>query len=232
MKTSHLCGALTVSALLVAGCAANDPNRGAKTGAVIGGVAGLLIGNQVGDDDKDRAIGAAVGALAGAGVGHYMDRQRRAMEEQLADEEEREQLNITEMEGDALRVGVASDATFGFDSAELRADSESIYNRISGVVQDFDNTIIHVVGHTDSQGPELYNQGLSERRAKAVARHMRSQGVDGNRLIVAGRGESEPLASNETEAGREQNRRVDIVIKPVVEGEEGRAYRPPPYLGS
>jgi len=232
MKNSHLCGALTLSALLVVGCAANDPNRGAKTGAVIGGVAGLVIGNQLGDDDKDRAIGAAVGALAGAGVGHYMDRQRRAMEEQLADEEAREQLNITEMEGDALRVGVASDATFAFDSAQLRAESESIYNRIAGVVQDFDNTIVHVVGHTDSQGPELYNQGLSERRAEAVARHMRAQGVDGNRLIIEGRGESEPLASNDTERGREQNRRVDIVIKPVVEGKEGRAYRPPPYLGS
>lgn len=231
MKLRTMLCSAALSALVLVGCAANDPNRSTKTGAVVGGIAGALIGSEMGNTEG-AVIGGAVGALAGGGVGRYMDRQRDELEAQLADERAREELRITEMEGDALRVGVASDATFGFDSAELKTDARSTYERIAGVLNDFDKTVIHVVGHTDSTGAELYNQGLSERRANAVARYMRSRGLDGDRLVVEGRGESEPLASNDTEAGRERNRRVDIVIKPVVEGEEAKAVRPPPYLGS
>lgn len=220
-----------MAATLVVGCAADDPYRSTKTGAVIGGIAGAVIGNQ-GSRSSDRFLGAAVGALAGAAVGSYMDRQRQALERELAEEQARDELRITEMEGDALRVGIASDATFEFDSAELKPGSRATYDRIARVVNDFEQTVIHVVGHTDSTGPALYNQGLSERRAESVALYMRSRGVDGDRLVIEGRGENEPLATNSTADGRRQNRRVDIVIKPIVEGAEGRAYRSPPYLGS
>jgi len=229
MKVTPLAAAL-VLAIGIAGCAADDPNRGAKTGAVIGGITGAVIGNRAGDT-TGTIIGGAVGALAGAGVGRYMDRQREELERQLADEQARDELAISEMPGDALRVGIASDATFDFDSARLKPDARSTYDRISEVVRDFDKTVIHVVGHTDSTGSTTYNQGLSERRAEAVALHMRTQGVDGNRLVIEGRGESEPLASNQTEAGQRQNRRVDIVIKPIIEGRERQAYTAPPYLG-
>lgn len=221
----------TLALILVAGCATDDPNRSAKTGAVVGAIVGAVIGNQ-GGDDRDRYIGAAVGALAGAAVGGYMDRQREELERQLADEQRREQLRITEIGEDALRIGIASDATFAFDSAEIQPRFRSTYARIASVLADYEKTIVHVVGHTDSVGSETYNLGLSRRRAEAVGLALRADGVAGDRLIYEGRGESEPVAGNDTDEGRRRNRRVDIVIKPIVEGQERRAYAPPPYLGA
>lgn len=217
--------------VLVAGCAADDPNRSAKTGAAIGALVGAVIGNQ-GDKDRDRYVGAAVGALAGAAVGSYMDRQRADLERQLADEQRRDELRITELGDDALRIGIASDATFEFDKSEIQPRFRSTYARIATVLADYDKTIIHVVGHTDAVGSETYNRGLSRRRAESVGLALRSDGVNGDRLIYEGRGEAEPVASNDTDEGRRRNRRVDIVIKPIVEGQERRAYAPPPYLGA
>lgn len=216
---------------LLAGCAADDPNRSAKTGAVVGAIVGAVVGNQ-GDKKRDRYLGAAVGALAGAAVGGYMDKQRKALEKSLAEEQASQDLRITEMSGNALRVGIASDATFAFDSAEIQPQSRQTYAKIAAVLDDYPKTIVHIVGHTDAIGSDAYNLGLSKRRAESVGLFLRSQGVDGDRLIYEGRGESEPLASNQTPEGRRQNRRVDIVIKPLVEGQEQQAYAPPPYLGS
>lgn len=229
-RMRFLLGAV-LTLVLAAGCAADDPNRSAKRGAVIGAIVGAVIGNQ-GGDDRDRYVGAAVGAIAGAAVGSYMDRQRAELEEQLADEQRREQLRITEVGDDALRIGIASDATFEFDQAEIQPRFRSTYAKIATVLADYEKTIVHVVGHTDSVGSENYNLGLSRRRAEAVGLALRSDGVAGDRLIFEGRGEAEPVASNETDEGRRRNRRVDIVIKPIVEGQERRAYAPPPYLGA
>ena len=222
--------AAVLAVLLVAACATDDPNRRAKTGALVGAIVGAVIGNQ-GDDDKDRYIGAAVGALAGAAVGSYMDNQRRELEERLADDQQRDALDITEIGDNALRIGIASDATFEFDSAEIQAQSRPTYGKIADVLAEYEKTIVHVVGHTDSIGSDDYNLALSRRRAESVGLYLRRTGVAGDRLIYEGRGESEPLASNDTQSGRRQNRRVDIVIKPIVEGEERRAYAPPPDLG-
>lgn len=230
MKIRPSLGA-TLALVLVAGCAADDPNRSAKTGAAIGALVGAVIGNQ-GGDDRDRYVGAAVGAIAGAAVGSYMDRQRAELERQLADEQRREDLRISELGDDALRIGIASDATFEFDKAEIQPRSRSTYAKIATVLADYEKTIVHVVGHTDSVGSETYNEGLSRRRAEAVGLALRSDGVAGDRLIYEGRGEAEPVASNDTDEGRRRNRRVDIVIKPIVDGQERRAYAPPPYLGA
>lgn len=230
MKIVTGSAAAVLTSVLLIGCAADDPYRSTKTGAVIGGIAGAVIGNQS-SRSSNRYLGAAVGALAGAAVGNYMDRQRQELERALADERAREELHITEMEGNALRIGIASDVTFEFDSSDLRTGSRDTYNRIAEVLADFDQTIIHVVGHTDNTGAASYNQGLSERRAESVALHMRSRGLDGDRLVIEGRGLREPVATNETTDGRRQNRRVDIVVKPIVEGEERKAYEAPPYLG-
>lgn len=230
MKMFSASAAAVLSGVLLVGCAADDPYRSTKTGAVIGGIAGAIIGNQS-SRSSNRYLGAAVGALAGAAVGNYMDRQRQALERELADEQARDELRITEMEGNALRIGIASDVTFEFDSSELRTGSRDTYNRIAAVLADYDQTIIHVIGHTDGTGSASYNQGLSERRAESVALHMRSRGLDGDRLVIEGRGLREPIASNDSAEGRRQNRRVDIVLKPIVEGEERKAYEAPPYLG-
>lgn len=221
----------TAVAGAIAGCAVDDPNRRAKTGALIGAVTGAVVGHQV-DDDKGRYIGAAVGAIAGAAVGNYMDKQAAELERQLAAERARDELRISRMSGDALRVGIASDATFEFGKATLRPEAQQTYAKIARVLKDYDKTVIHVVGHTDSIGSDEYNQRLSEQRAQAVYQFLVSQGLDPARIRTEGRGEREPIASNQTESGRARNRRVDIVIKPIVEGREQQAWTPPPYLGS
>lgn len=219
------------TAVLVSGCAADDPNRRAKTGAAIGALVGAVAGHQV-DGDKGRYVGAAVGALAGAAVGNYQDKQAAELERELAAEQARGELNITKLSGNALKVGIASDATFDFDSAAIKSSAQATYAKIANVLKDYDKTIVHVVGHTDSTGADAYNQKLSERRASSVASALTSNGLNSARLLTEGRGESEPVADNSTKDGQRRNRRVDIVIKPIIEGQEQQAYTPPPYLGS
>ena len=213
------------------GCAADDPNRRAKTGAAVGALIGAVAGHQV-DGDKGRYIGAAVGAIAGGAVGNYMDKQQAELERQLAAEAARKELNITRLAGDALKIGVASDASFGFDRADLTPAAQATFAKIASILKDYDSTVIHVVGHTDSIGSDDYNMGLSQRRASTVAGSLMQNGVLSERVRTEGRGEREPIASNETDVGRTRNRRVDIVIKAIIEGQEQQAYAPPPYLGS
>jgi outer membrane protein OmpA-like peptidoglycan-associated protein len=215
-----------VTTIALGACATDDPNRSAKAGAIIGAIAGAVIGNQ-GDDDSDRYLGAAVGAISGAAVGAYMDRQRQALEASLADEQRREALDITDVGDNTLKIGIASDATFAFDSAEIQSRFRPTYRKIATVLRDYEKTVVHIVGHTDSTGPADYNQRLSERRAESVGLYLRDRGVNGDRLIYEGRGERQSVASNETPEGRRQNRRVEIYIKPIVEGDEPEAYEPP-----
>jgi outer membrane protein OmpA-like peptidoglycan-associated protein len=223
--------ALTVAAALALGaCAADDPNRRAKQGALIGAIGGAVAGSAIGDTEG-AIIGGAVGAIAGGAVGNYMDKQQRELERELAAERAREELSIQRLSGNALKIGVASDVSFDIDSASLKPNARATFTRIAEVLADYDASIIHVVGHTDSTGAADYNQALSERRASSVVNHLIAQGVNPQRLRQEGRGESEPIASNDTAEGRTRNRRVDVVIKPVVEGRENEAATPPPYLG-
>lgn len=222
---------LLATAVVVSACATDDPNRRAKIGAAVGAVTGAVIGHQV-NDHEGKYVGAALGALAGVSVGHYMDQQQAELQKRLADEQAQETLSITRMSGNALRVGVASDYSFEIDSAELSFDAQTTFDKIANVLKDYDKTAIHVVGHTDSTGSEEYNQKLSERRASAVAKYLSGQGVTSLRIVTWGRGESEPVAGNDTRAGRARNRRVDIVLKPIVEGREKDAFEAPPYLGA
>lgn len=223
---------ILVAAIGLTACA-NDPNQKAKIGAVVGAVTGAIVGKQLGDEsDTNVAIGAAVGALAGAAAGHYMDEQEAALEERLAAEQARQNLYITRIGNNALRVGVASDYSFAVDSAKLSFEAKKTFTKIANVFKDYQKTVVHVVGHTDSTGSAAYNQNLSERRAGAVASFLLSQGVKASRIMTWGRGESEPIATNQTKAGRAKNRRVDIVVKPIIQGQERQAFTAPPYLGS
>lgn len=223
--------ALIAACILLTVACAGDPNRRAKIGAATGAVVGAVIGDQV-SDGKGKYYGAAVGAVAGAAVGHQMDKQQEALQKQLAEETRRKELSIVRMSEDTLRVGIASDVSFDVDSAEIKFNARQTYDKIAGVLKDYPASIIHVVGHTDSDGTDQHNQGLSERRASAVASLLASNGVPSSRLRTEGRGEREPIASNSTAEGKRRNRRVDIVIKTVVEGREQDAERPPPHLGS
>jgi outer membrane protein OmpA-like peptidoglycan-associated protein len=218
---------VTLVATALSGCAADDPNQKAKTGAAIGAAAGALIGYAVDDGTGGVVAGAAVGALAGAGVGHYMDKQQQEFEAALADEQARHELEIQQLENETLKIDISNEVSFDFDSASLKPAFTPTLNKVADVLQRYPKTVIHVVGHTDSVGSESYNQRLSERRAQSVVDYLASSGVAPGRLYAIGRGEMEPRATNDTEAGRQLNRRVEIFVKPIVEGQESEAYQAP-----
>lgn len=222
---------LLAACLLGLVACAGDPNRRAKIGAATGAVIGAAVGNKV-DKGQGKYVGAVVGAIAGGAVGHYMDEQEKKLQKDLAQEAARNELSIVRMSDDTLKVGIASDVSFDVNSAEIKFNARQTYDKIATVLKDYDKTIIHVVGHTDSDGTDQHNQGLSERRAAAVANLLANNGVPSSRVRIEGRGEREPIATNSTAEGKRRNRRVDIVIKTVVEGREQDAERSPPYLGS
>ncbi len=225
--SKRLIAVLTLTGLL-AGCAADDPDRRAKTGAAVGAIAGAVIGHQI-DHDKGRFIGAAVGAIAGGMTGHYMDEQEREFKRQMEEEQKRHEIEIERLKDDTLKLNLNSEVSFDFDSARIKPAFRDTLDKLADIIRKYDRTVVHIVGHTDSTGPADYNQRLSERRARAVYDYLVDRGVDPNRLRWEGRGESEPRASNATEAGRQLNRRVEIYIKPVVEGQERKAWESPRY---
>ena len=212
----------------VTGCATDDPNRRAKTGAAIGAVAGAVLGHQV-SHGSGKWVGAAVGALAGAGVGHYMDNQQKDFEQALREERQQNQLEIERLKDDTLKLSLDSEISFDFNKSNINSAFKPSLNKLTDVLVKYDRTVVHVVGHTDSIGADGYNQRLSEQRAENVVIYIEQRGVPFDRLLSEGRGETEPRATNETEAGRQLNRRVEIYVKPIVEGQEERAYESPDY---
>lgn len=227
MKLRQIFTPMAAAALLTA-CAADDPNQRAKTGAVIGAVAGAVIGHQV-SHGSGAYVGAAVGALTGAGVGHYMDKQEQDFNSALAEEQRRNDLEIERMKDDTLKLSLNSEVSFDFNSDVIKPAFKGTLDKLAQVLGKYDRTVVHVIGHTDSVGSDAYNQQLSERRANAVANYLISQGVVTERVRTEGRGESEPRDTNDTEAGRQLNRRVEVYLKPIVEGQEERAYESPQY---
>lgn len=219
------CAAAT---MLLGACATHGENDRTKNGALIGAVIGAAAGSTSGDD-KGALLGAIAGALVGSAVGNYMDQQQQEIEEELAAEIEAEQIDIQRLEDDTLRVSMSSEATFDVDSSALKPAFYPALDRLGGVMANYDKTVLHIVGHTDSTGSEQYNDALSRKRAVSVATYVRDNGVDRTRLNVEGRGEYEPRFSNASTDGRRANRRVEIYIKPVVEGERPRALESPDY---
>lgn len=214
-------------AAALAGCATDDPNKRAKTGAAIGAVAGAVLGHQL-DGRSGRYAGAAVGALAGAGVGHYMDNQQKEFNTALAEEQRNNDIEIQRLKDETLKIDISSEVSFDFGSAAIKPAFRTTLDKVADVLKRYDRSVVHVVGHTDSVGSDAYNQRLSEQRAQSVIDYFASVGVSRDRLRAEGRGETEPRDSNATEAGRQLNRRVEVFVKPIVEGQEQRAYEPPP----
>lgn len=220
------CLALALSATLVAGCATPGPqpsypredtrtetSRTAR-GAAIGAVAGAVVGAISGDDARQRRnralIGAGVGALAGGAIGNYMDRKEAAMREQLAGTD----VTIVRR-GDDLILNMPESITFAFGSADLNPRFHSVLDRVADVSRQYPQTVLEIAGHTDSIGSDAFNQQLSERRAQSVGNYLIGRGLMRDRLIMIGGGKRYPVASNETEAGRAQNRRVELTIMPI-----------------
>ena len=160
-----------------------------------------------------------------------MDKQRNELKQKLATEERNRDLAITQIGPDAIKIGVASDASFDVGSATLSPAAQATFAKIAATLKDYDKTVIHVVGHTDTLGSAENNQALSDRRAAAVGNYLAGQGVVAARIREEGRGERELAVRTADSVNDARNRRVDIIIKAVVEGNEQAAWTPPPYLG-
>lgn len=207
-------------------CASDDPLLRTKRGAAIGAVTGAVLGHQV-DGDKGRYVGAVAGALAGSAVGSYMDEQQRKLEEQLRREQAADEIQISRLPDDTLKLDLSSEVSFDIDSSRINRGFYQSLNKVAGVLSDYPQTAVHIIGHTDSSGSDSYNQDLSLRRASSVKTYLNRQGVDEPRTRTEGLGETSPIASNSTSAGRSQNRRVEIFLKPIVQGRESAAFNSP-----
>ena len=220
LATTGIAAAIA-GAMLLSSCATstgqtqdpNDPNRtrtGALIGAGIGAVAGLLSGGDAVERRQRALVGAGVGGLAGAGIGAYQDRQEAAL---------RRDLQGTGVDvirnGDNITLNMPGNITFAFDSSNLQSQFYPVLDNVAGTLNQYNQTVIEVAGHTDSVGSDSYNQQLSVQRANAVAAYLGGKGVMQQRMIIVGAGETRPVASNDTDAGRAQNRRVEITIVPV-----------------
>jgi len=209
--------------IAVAGCETLDPYTGetqkskATKGALIGAAAGAVVGLVSGDDAVERRqhalIGAGIGALAGGAIGNYQDRQEAKLRAEL----QGTGVSVTRM-GDNITLNMPGNVTFATNSADLSPNFFAVLDSVGKVLKEFEQTVVEVAGHTDSTGTDAYNQGLSERRASSVAQYLQARGVLSQRLLTVGMGESRPVASNDTEEGRQLNRRVEITMVPVTTG--------------
>ena len=184
--------------------------KGATIGAIAGAVAGLLSGDDATERRQHAMIGAGVGGLAGGAIGRYQDNQEKALRESMAGTG----VEVVR-QGDNITLDMPEAITFGFDSYVLRSGSSSVLDRVAATLAEYNQTIVEVAGHTDSVGAAAYNQRLSEQRAQAVGNYLTSRNVRNERLIITGAGATRPVASNDSEAGRAENRRVEITLVPL-----------------
>lgn len=198
--------ALATSALLMTGCSSlTNTQKGAGIGAGAGAGIGALIGNKAGNTAVGAVIGGALGGVAGGLIGKKMDKQAAEIQNTVPGAE-------VIQAGEGIIVRFDSGILFGFDKSDLKPEAKANIEKLVVSLNANPDTDITVVGHTDNVGRAEYNQGLSERRAASVRSYALAQGLASNRIKTEGRGASEPIASNETEDGRAQNRRVEIVI--------------------
>ena len=197
---------------LLAGC--TDPATGdlsrSQTGALTGAAAGAALGTVLGGGDRTRnvLIGTGVGAIAGGLVGQRLDRQARELQRDLGGN-----INVVNT-GEEIVVTMPQDILFAIDSATLRPDLRRDLGTLARSLQSYPDSGVIITGHTDNTGSAAHNQRLSERRAESVAAELTANGVANRRIATRGAGLTRPIASNATAAGRAQNRRVEIVIRP------------------
>jgi len=197
---------VAMTMLTGAGCASmNKTERGAAVGGGAGAALGALIGHKTGSTARGAIIGAVVGGAAGALIGRRMDQQAEQLTKVLPDAQ-------VSRVGEGIAVTFDSGILFPFDSAELQGAGRDNLRRLADSLQENPRTEIMLIGHTDSVGQPGYNQQLSERRARTAAAYLSAQGVARGRLLTSGKGEGEPIATNDDDAGRGKNRRVEIAI--------------------
>ena len=216
---------MLVAGALLAGCGdipkpSDRPLENWEGGALIGAGIGAVVGAVAYSKDRTKGavLGAVGGGLAGGAVGAYMDSQKKDLEKNLAKEIQAGQAKVESMPDHVVRITMTNQTAFDTNSSTIKPGFDSTMDKLADVVVRYGKNTLVVVGHTDNVGSDSYNQKLSERRAAAVAQYFESRRVNPVRLSVSGKGESSPVASNASEAGRQQNRRVEIYVEPVVQG--------------
>jgi outer membrane protein OmpA-like peptidoglycan-associated protein len=210
-------------AIAVGGCASTGggadgkgPMTNTQKGALIGAVGGGILGSAMGKKrGKGALIGAVGGGLTGAAVGNYMDRQKQDLEKSLKAERDAGAAHVEKLPGDVIKVTMTSQTAFDTDSTTIKPGFDPTLDKLANVVVQYGKTALTVVGHTDAEGSNEYNQQLSQRRAQAVVGYLEAKNVNPERLAAVGKGELEPIADNKTEAGRRANRRVELLVEPV-----------------
>lgn len=188
------------------GCAAaTSKERGGAIGAAVGAGVGSVIGNNTGSTARGAIIGAVVGGAAGAIIGHQMDQQAKEIDQTIPGAD-------VQRVGEGIAVVFESGLLYDYNSAAIKPTAAANLTNLANSLKQYPNTEVVIVGHTDSDGTYEYNQDLSERRARAAADYLVAQGVARSRIRATGLGETEPIATNETAAGKAQNRRVEIAI--------------------
>ncbi len=227
MKLRNIYIAGVTAALMLTSCEtiqnSNHQQRGTVVGASTGAVLGGVLGNNIGKGGNAPAgavLGGIIGGVAGNVIGRKMDQQAKEIKQTLPGAE-------VERVNEGIKVTLPERmVNFGFDSSELTADSRANLDKLAQILNNNDDTNINIYGHTDSKGTESYNQGLSERRAAAVKSYLVGKGVASSRLFPMGMGESDPKSSNNTDAGRAENRRVEFAITAnenmIKEAQEGQ----------
>jgi len=208
---TKLIAGMAVCAVVLTGCVSSDPNANrTRDGAIVGGILGGFLGAANSDNELvGGALGAAAGAIAGGAIGAALDAQARDLRGSLANDD----IVITNT-GNELVVTMPEGILFDVDSAAIRAGLQADLRALANNLQQYPNTTVDVIGHTDNTGSAAYNQDLSARRAQAVAGVLLQQGVAPSRVRSFGRGENQPVATNLTAEGRQQNRRVEVIIRP------------------
>lgn len=198
---------LALGATTLSGCAMTQSNagKGVLIGAATGAAAGAAIGRNNGGTARGAIIGAAIGGAAGAIIGRQMDKQAKEIAQNIPGA-------TVERVGEGIQVTFASGLLYDFDSDRVRGDAASNLRTLAQSLDKYPDTELLIVGHTDDKGTDGYNYDLSERRAAAAASYLVSQGVERARIRTVGRGESEPKVANDSEASRQQNRRVEVAI--------------------
>jgi len=198
---------LFVASLFVqVGCQASKTAKGGIIGAATGAAAGGLIGKKSGNTVTGAILGAAVGGVAGAAIGRYMDRQSTKLERELGK-------NATiERVGEGIHITFDSGILFDVNKADLKGVAKENLTKLATTLKEYPDTSVLIEGHTESSGSDELNQALSERRAGSVSSYLQGNSIPTSRLQTKGYGESQPIASNETATGKQQNRRVELAI--------------------
>ncbi|QKZ14649.1 OmpA family protein [Spirosoma sp. KUDC1026] len=205
LMTASILTAGTMTGCKNSGGNMNKTQKGAAVGGGGGALVGGIIGRKTGNTALGAIIGATVGGAAGAVIGRRMDKQAEEMKRSMPNAE-------IERVGEGIKITFGSDILFDVNSAELKSATKRQLTEFAQTLNKYEDTDILIEGHADATGPDDLNQRLSERRADAVGNYLEQQGVKTTRVKEKGYGESQPIADNSTEAGRQKNRRVDIAV--------------------